>query len=276
MGKVILILIDGCRVDTLAAVATPNIDRIMEKGAWTLDAQTVTPSITLPVHVSIFTGMSPHDHGVETNTAMPEFSPSCLSLFQWTKLHHRTTAMYYNWEFLRRLAPPGCLEHSVYIDSAFKPGGDMAVARAAVDGIRTFEPDFAFVYFGCLDETGHAHGYESKAYARTLALADEAVGYVLDALNFDALDQDCEKTCPYTVFFQSDHGGFEFDHDQACPQVLTIPWMVSGPGIRPGQLEPGEKIMALDTFAAILHCMNLPCPDQCTGRLVKAPSGVQG
>lgn len=29
----------------------------------------------------------------------------------------------------------------------------------------SFEPDSAFVSFGCLDETGHGHGYESKAYA---------------------------------------------------------------------------------------------------------------
>jgi len=270
LEKVILILIDGCRVDTLAAVGTPNIDRIMAQGAWTLDARTVTPSITLPVHVSMFTGMAPRDHGVMTNTAVPEYSRSCLSLFQWAKHHGRTTAMYYNWEFLRRLSPPGCLAHSVYLDCARQSGGDMAVARAAVEGIHKCEPDFTFVYFGCLDEAGHAHGYESKAYEKTLMDADAAVGYLLDTLDFDTSNQNGGTTRPYTVFFQSDHGGFGFDHDHACPQVMTIPWMVSGPGIRPGQINSKENVTVLHTFPAIAHCMDLPCPDQCSGGLKSA------
>ena len=121
---------------------------------------------------------------------------------------------------------------------------------------------------GCLDETGHAHGYESTAYEKTLTDADEAVGYLLDGLNFDAVDPDRTKSSPYTIFFQSDHGGIEFDHTQACPEVMTIPWMVSGPGIRPGQLDPENNISVLDTFPTVLHCMDLPCPDQCSGRLV--------
>ncbi len=263
MSKVILILIDGLRVDTLSAVSTPNIDRIMSKGAWTQDARTVTPSITLPVHLSIFTGMTPGAHGVMTNTDIPDFSEECLSLFQWARVHGRTTAMYYNWEFLRRLAPPGCMTHSVYLDTALEPGGDMTIARVAAQGICAIHPDFAFVYFGCLDETGHAHGYESKAYEKTLVRADEAVGYLLDALaRDDAADQ-------YTLFFQSDHGGIEFDHDTACPEVLTIPWMVTGPTVRSGQLVPEEKISTLDTFASILHCMDLPCPSQNRGRVIK-------
>ena len=263
MNKVILILIDGLRVDTLAAVATPNIDRIMAKGAWTLNAGTVTPSITLPVHVSIFTGRTPGAHGVMTNTVIPEFSENCLSLFQWAKAHGRTCAMYYNWEFLRRLAPPGIMTHSVYLDTALAPDGDMAIARVAAQGICAVHPDFAFVYFGCLDETGHAHGYESKEYEHTLIQADAAVGSLLDAL---ARDGEADQ---YTLFFQSDHGGIEFDHDTACPQVLTIPWMVAGPGVCPGQLAPEKEITVLDTFATILHCMDLPCPSQSRGRVVK-------
>ncbi|MBC2712317.1 MAG: alkaline phosphatase family protein, partial [Desulfosarcina sp.] len=48
--KTILVIIDGCRSDGLEQAKTPNIDHMIENGAHTMNARTVTPSITLPAH----------------------------------------------------------------------------------------------------------------------------------------------------------------------------------------------------------------------------------
>jgi hypothetical protein len=54
-------------------------------GACTLDAATVEPSVTLPVHFSIFTSQKPINHNVLTNTGRPALSPSTTTLFEQVK-----------------------------------------------------------------------------------------------------------------------------------------------------------------------------------------------
>lgn len=260
MKKALLILIDGCRTDVLQAADTPAIDGLMEKSAWTLEAQTVFPSITLPVHFSIFTSTGPFTHGVLTNGGRPPVSPAVIDMFLWAKLSGKTTAMYYNWEFLRELSPAGNLDRSLFFNTNLEPDGDMAVARAAATDITIFQPDFAFVYFGSLDETGHAKGYESKDYIQTLKAADQALGHLLNTLDHTGL------TDTYTILLQSDHGGLGNDHSDPSPEVMTIPWMISGPQIKPGKL-PGQ-VTVLDTMPTLAHCMNIPRPAQWQGHVL--------
>lgn len=50
--------------------------------------------------------------------------------------------------------------------------GDQAVAEAAVQAMSAERFDFAFVYFGTVDETGHAHGWLSDRYLEQLARVD--------------------------------------------------------------------------------------------------------
>jgi predicted AlkP superfamily pyrophosphatase or phosphodiesterase len=47
---IILFVIDGMRPDGLQQAETPNIDWLIAAGACTWQAQTVTPSISLPCH----------------------------------------------------------------------------------------------------------------------------------------------------------------------------------------------------------------------------------
>lgn len=50
MKKAILLHIDGCTVDALQATCTPNINQLIDTGAWTLNGRTDSPPWTLPVH----------------------------------------------------------------------------------------------------------------------------------------------------------------------------------------------------------------------------------
>ena len=64
----ILVVIDGCRPDGIQQAATPNIDALDARGAYTCAAQSVGPSSTLPCHTSMFRGVTPERHGITTNT----------------------------------------------------------------------------------------------------------------------------------------------------------------------------------------------------------------
>ena len=267
MSKVILLHIDGCRVDTLRAAKTPNISKLMSSGAWTLKAQTVTPSVTLPVHFSIFASMNSIGHCVLTNGARPNVPRSIMGIIEWAKSHEKRTAMYYNWEFLRELSPPGSLDSSFFLNSLMEDDGDMQVAEFAAEDIIKNSPDFAFVYLGCPDEVGHDRGFESDEYVISLEKADKAIGYLLNSLKENNRQQE------YTILLESDHGGADHEHTKNIPEVMTVPWVINGPLIRAGEItleqpKQNELISVVDTIPTLAHCLGIPSHPSWKGRIV--------
>ena len=65
--RVLMIALDGIRVDGFQQAHTPNLDALMAEGALSLNTRVVMPSITLPNWTSIFTGSGPELHGVGGN-----------------------------------------------------------------------------------------------------------------------------------------------------------------------------------------------------------------
>ncbi len=53
-ARAIIFVVDGLRPDALPQAATPRIDRLAAQGAYTWQAQSVSPTITLPCHASLF------------------------------------------------------------------------------------------------------------------------------------------------------------------------------------------------------------------------------
>ncbi|HEY7501834.1 MAG TPA: sulfatase-like hydrolase/transferase, partial [Vicinamibacterales bacterium] len=75
LENVLVITIDTLRADRLGIygariVATPTIDRLAQDGAWAAQAAAPAP-LTRPSHVSLFTGLSPSEHGIRDNVTPP-------------------------------------------------------------------------------------------------------------------------------------------------------------------------------------------------------------
>src|SRR5688572_21567886 len=64
---VIVISIDGLRADAIQTSGAETLPRLMKEGAYSLQAKTILPSITLPSHTSMLTGATPEMHGVLWN-----------------------------------------------------------------------------------------------------------------------------------------------------------------------------------------------------------------
>ena len=71
--KVLLVMVDGMRPDALMEV--PLAQKYLRRFAYTLKARTVSPSVTLPCHMSLFHSVDPSRHGTTTNTYMPQVRP---------------------------------------------------------------------------------------------------------------------------------------------------------------------------------------------------------
>ena len=65
--KVLLIGLEGVRPDVLADVATPNIDALIDQGAFSASARTGYPSVSGPGWSSMLIGVWPEKHGVTNN-----------------------------------------------------------------------------------------------------------------------------------------------------------------------------------------------------------------
>jgi predicted AlkP superfamily pyrophosphatase or phosphodiesterase len=219
-SPVLFVMIDGLRPDALAQIACPTLTSLRARGASTLTARSVMPSITLPCHTSIFHSVPPTRHGVTTNDWQPMARP-LPGLFDVAKGQGKRTAAIYNWEPLRDLSRPLSLDFAWYRDLSYQPDGDDLTATAAIQALQAVEPDFAFVYFGTVDTWGHRYGWMSDEYLRQAERVDQQLGRLLATLPDG-----------YHVLVQADHGGHDRNHGTELPEDMTIPWIVAGPSVR--------------------------------------------
>ncbi len=103
MMKVLLILVDGMRPDVLGDI--PLAQELLKKTTYSLDADTVMPSATLPCHTSLMHSVEPSRPGTTTNAYTPQVRP-VRGLFEVLKRAKKSSAFFYNWEQLRIFPDP--------------------------------------------------------------------------------------------------------------------------------------------------------------------------
>lgn len=253
--KVVLFLVDGMRPDALAMVNTPVMDSMMQKGMFTLTAQTVMPSVTLPSHMSLFFSSVPGRHGILTNTFTPMVRP-IPSLFDVLHNNEYKTASFTNWEQLRDLSAPGSLTASFMLANLKLPFGqaDVELTQFALSWLTTHECDFSFLYLGQTDEVGHKYGWLSDPYLLSIDWADRCMGMVMQALGSNV-----------NYFVTADHGGHDQHHGSPMPEDMTIPFLAMGPDV-PARGEMAGEVSIMDIAPTILNLFGCRKPDDWFGR----------
>ena len=256
--RLLLFLVDGMRPDGLQRAQTPVIDDLMATGAWTLSARTVMPSITLPCIVSLFQSRTPQQHGVTSNTFIPDaIEPGLIEVLA---AAGRTTATFHNWEELRDLSRPGALRASLYLNNCHDPdgAGDVALTVAAIEALQRDPVDFAFIYLGYTDVAGHDHGWMSAPYLAAIENADHCIGISLSALGSD-----------YDVIITADHGGHDHAHGTETDKDMRVPLVIHGhPRFAHGRMLSGP-VTIIDIAPTILHWMGVRPPDHWDGRPIE-------
>lgn len=255
MPPVLLLMIDGARPDAVERAHCPNMIALRARGASTMRAASVMPSVTLPCHVSIFHSVPPSRHGITTNIWVPMARP-VPGLVDLASAAGLRAAFFHNWEPLRDLNRPGALHFSYFRDNGQTPGGDDVLAEEAARFVAAEQPDFMFVYFGTVDVAGHSHGWMSNEYLAQLERVDKGVGVLLDSLPNG-----------YAVLLHSDHGGHERHHGTPAPEDMTIPWMIAGPGIKQNySIE--SAVSLLDTAPTVARLLGFSPHAEWEGRCI--------
>jgi predicted AlkP superfamily pyrophosphatase or phosphodiesterase len=255
-SPVVFILIDGLRPDAITEANCPNLTALIARGASSMQASSITPCITLPCHMSIFHSVPPARHGVTTNVWSPMARP-LPGLIEVAHTAGLKCAFVYNWEPLRNINEPGALFFSYFKENVLTPDGDTLNAAVAAQMLTQDRPDFTFMYFGTVDEVGHAHGWLSPEYLEQLATVDKALQVVLEAIPADG-----------QVLLQADHGGHDRTHGTLMVEDMTIPWVVAGPGVRAGYTIP-NAVSLLDTAPTLARLLGITPHPQWEGRCVE-------
>jgi len=243
--RVLIISIDGLRPDAIELAPMPTLTALMKGGAYTLNAQTIFPSVTLPAHTSMLTGLCPSQHGVTWNDYIPKKGyakgTSIFALAKGAGLH---TVMIVGKEKLRQVTPPDTTDVYQYINDR-----DVVIAAQAAP---ILEKGFglAFIHFPTNDDMGHEHGWLSPEQLSVLRRTDEAIGTLLAALDQAGLRQGT------LIIVSADHGGHDHGHGTRLPEDMTIPWIISGPGVLPQILD--MPINTTDTAATAAWALKLP------------------
>jgi len=221
--KVLLIMADGMRPDAIENL--PLAQEMMKKSTYTLKGSTVMPSITLPCHLSLFLSVDPERHGTTTNVYAPQVRP-IEGLCEMLDRAKKTCAFFYNWDEFRDLTRPGSLSYAKYISGA-KEGWENSTVRLvddAIDYINTYNPDFAFLYTGWPDETGHAHCWMSPEYLESVEKSWQEMTRLMENVPEE-----------YTVIVTTDHGGHGRSHGTEMPEDMVIPVMIKGEDFAAGK-----------------------------------------
>jgi predicted AlkP superfamily pyrophosphatase or phosphodiesterase len=265
---VVVVSIDGLRADAIRKFRAPTLLRLMREGAYSLTAQTILPSKTLPSHTSMLTGVDVDGHGISWNTEeMDEHGhvnvPTVFGLAR--DAGYRTAAFFSKTKF-HHLEAPATLD---YVKS---PSGGMLTGRytwqRTVQYVEDYlesdaeSPNLLFVHIGEPDYAGHIYGWMSPVYHQAVLEADKAVAEIVDEAN------DRFGAGNYTLIVTADHGGHGRDHGSSDPRDTTIPWIVWGKGVQPSAALPAIRTM--DTAATALWLLGVGFPEQWVGAPVTA------
>lgn len=276
---VILISVDTLRSDRLPAygykgIATPNIDALRADSILYERAYSHVP-LTLPSHVSMFSGLLPADHGVRDNIGF-RVADSLPTLPELLKKNGYATGAAVSSFVLRRQT--GFARGFDFFDDRVKAmEGQAVIARVQRDGRETVEaakpwldrtvgkkPFFFFLHlYDPHSPWEPPEPYSSRysdAYDAEVAYSDEVVGAFLAFLKEKGVYDDA------LIIFLSDHGEGLNDHGEEehgmflYREALQVPLMIKLPKNRRRGASVSTPVQLVDVFSTILERTGIQPP----------------
>lgn len=264
---VFIISIDGGSPPVIERSDMPVLKRLVKKGAHTWHAQTIKPSLTLPSHASMLTGVPMEKHKVTWNHISPTNGlVEVPTVFSTAKPAGHSTAMFVGKEKFAHLLLTNTVDHFYYDrdndvvvlksdsgDKVFKKEGNIfarMVATNAADYIVKYRPNLCFIHFTDTDTIGHQFGWGSPEQIKAFAETDIALGMILEAIHKAGIAKRS------VILISADHGGHGKGHSQGTPLDTQIPWIAWGKDVKKGY-EIVLPVNTCDTAATALWLLGV-------------------
>lgn len=260
----------------------PALKDLVRNGAHTWEAYTIVPSLTLPAHVSMLTGVGIQKHQILWNEFEPEkgrlTTPTVFSL---AKQRGLTTALYAAKTKFLTFRAESPFDAFVFPPDPKSPGFDAeTVARAFAADVGKLKPNVCFIHFSDADGAGHKFGVDSPEKLAALAACDRALKIVVDAISAAGLADSS------VILISADHGGHDRTEKENAERAeqgkdfqpgthgsphtddVVIPWIAWGRGVKK-DFTITQPVVVYDTAATALWLLHIPEPPHLWGRPVK-------
>jgi predicted AlkP superfamily pyrophosphatase or phosphodiesterase len=254
---VIVLSLDGARADAVRSALPAGL---AARGAVSWTAQTVNPSLTLPAHASMLSGVPPAVHGVLFNDwreGQPYFRRATV-FTEVTRAGGRAVAVVHKSKLLM-FTPEGSVATARYL--VYPRFRQADVVEAASRLFTEQRPALLFVHVADPDAVGHWRGWMSEEYLRVIAGVPGLIERLLRA--FD----EAGVAGQALLIVTADHGGHGITHGTTRPEDMTIPWLAFGGAARPG-VTLDRRIVVWDTAVTSLAALGIAIPGDWQGRPV--------
>jgi arylsulfatase A-like enzyme len=285
--SLVLVTLDTVRADHVGAYGdarglTPALDALARAGIVHDSAWTPMPT-TGPAHLSLFTGLAPHEHGADRNGVPLDPALRPRELAARLRDHGYATAAFVTSRVLDRAAT-GLDGFEIYdgAGGALRPGRDAVAAALRWLAAERRRPVLLWVHlydahapYGSADEKRRnlplrpgAYGWVDGArYADPAERARMADAYAAGVRDADAALGELlagvakRLPSPPLIAVAADHGealaerlearGYAFDHGEFLDVEQTrVPLVLAGPGVTPGR-SPGA-VSLRDLYGTLL------------------------
>ena len=259
-NHVVVVSIDGLRPDAIARFKAPTLQRLIREGRYSLSAQTIDLSLTLPSHTSMLTGVGSDQHGVtwNSNKTAERGHVAVPTIFGLARQAGFSTAAFFSKTKFEHLDVPQSLSHSRGPTRGPTPWSSTHTLGLVQEHLRGTRPNLLFVHFADADFAGHTFGWMGHTYGMAVREIDRSLATLLTTLDRTY------GTGGYTLIVTADHGGHGRTHGTTDRRDTTIPWIVWGAGVTAG--EPLTGVRTMDTAATVMWMLGVSAPLNWTGR----------
>jgi predicted AlkP superfamily pyrophosphatase or phosphodiesterase len=266
-SHVVIISYDMGGADLMKTADMPVFQKLLSESAYTWNAYTIGPSVTLPSHTSMLTGVGIQKHQITWNEWQPE-KPlvQVPTIFALARQHGYSTMMLAGKEKFRQLVVPDTLD-TFAVSGTARQVGDAFAAAAKI----TF-PNLAFLHFADPDTIGHKFGARSPEQLAAFKECDLALHTILQTIN---ASPGASRT---VLIVTAEHGAHNIvtadgktvaTHGTADTADVVIPWIAWGAGVK-RQHEITAPVVTYDTAATALWLLGIPVPEHVWGRPITA------
>ncbi|MDE0467251.1 MAG: alkaline phosphatase [Candidatus Poribacteria bacterium] len=257
---VVIIGCDGLSPDGVQNAKTPNMDDLMQRGAYTLRARGVMPTSSSPNWASMLMGAGPEQHGITSNDWRPNkfgLAPTAVgsggifpTIFGVLREQQPSMviACFHDWGGI------GQLFERETLDVIEDTDGPVNTTERAVAYFKAKQPDFTLIHLDHIDHAGHKYGHGTPEYYKSVEEADRLIGETIQGLEASGM------LAQTILIITSDHGGVGKGHGGATTAEIEIPWIIAGPGVAPAK-ELTSFVNIYDTAATVAHIFGLTAPD---------------
>ena len=259
--RAIVVVLDGLRPDAITAFDLTHVRRLMQLGASTMCARTISPSITWSALTSLLTGVRPQLHGVLSDSVhlpQPQIELTPLPRIL-RSAGMPSSAFLGELPALYRMFASRIAERLGFSHARFSGKSASEVLLASLGALRVQREGLIFVHWADADRAGHAHGWMSPQYGEAARRVDAALGRL-------AAEIDIEHDESTVLLALADHGGGGIvpnEHDGDHPLNTAIPVVVAGATVRHLCM---RDVSLLDVPATVAWVLGGLVPDSYSGR----------